>query len=251
MKQCQKCERPSKAKGLCSTHYNQTQTNRHVKVMRPCTACGTPCLKEKRDLRYLTVQCGSQLCRYWIERGAWHEPWSKAKPAVRLARKHPKIPGSLVAGKCQDCEQPFIAMSRTGLARFCSDQCAGRSSRRTRRAREHNAPGTFRFSDIMRQYRKQGSVCAYCEQPCDGLPDPEHVVPLSRGGRNDMSNLVAACRLCNSDKCDLTLEQWAEDRARRHLPLVNTNPHEDRTRYPLLMRYEASSEAQRHLSAAA
>lgn len=85
------------------------------------------------------------------------------------------------------------------------------------RARENNAPGEFRFSEIMRLYIKQGKVCAYCERAVDGLPDPEHVMPLSRGGRNDVSNLVAACRLCNSDKCDLTLEEWAIDRLRRGL----------------------------------
>nr|WP_227820285.1 HNH endonuclease [Agromyces aureus] len=69
----------------------------------------------------------------------------------------------------------------------------------------------------MRQYRRQGYVCAYCEAPCSGLPEPEHVVPLSRGGRNDMTNLVAACRTCNSDKNDMTLNEWQTDRARRGL----------------------------------
>ncbi|WP_426325708.1 HNH endonuclease [Microbacterium sp. E-13] len=46
--------------------------------------------------------------------------------------------------------------------------------------------------------------------------------PLSRGGRNDLSNLVATCRPCNSDKRDLTLSEWAEDRARRNATPVQT-----------------------------
>jgi hypothetical protein len=203
-----------------------------------------------KSKRYPRTHC-STLCAHWDQRGAWSSAWSAPKEAVAPSRPQPAIAGILVAGQCHDCGTPFVAMSRTGVAKFCSDQCANRTARRNRRAREHDAPGTFRFSDIMRQYRVQGRVCAYCEKPCSGLPDPEHVVPLSRSGRNDMSNLVAACHMCNSDKCDLTLEQWAEDRARRRLPPVNTSLHEDRKRYPLLMRYEASGKAQRHLSAAA
>lgn len=36
-----------------------------------------------------------------------------------------------------------------------------------------------------------------------------------------MSNIVAACRMCNADKCDLTLEEWTLDRKRRGLPDVD------------------------------
>ncbi|WP_232338870.1 hypothetical protein [Agromyces aureus] len=32
-----------------------------------------------------------------------------------------------------------------------------------------------------------------------------------------MTNLVAACRTCNSDKNDMTLNEWQTDRARRGL----------------------------------
>ncbi|WP_162238890.1 HNH endonuclease [Microbacterium sp. Leaf320] len=77
----------------------------------------------------------------------------------------------------------------------------------------------------MRQYQRQGNVCAYCKQPADGLPDPEHVLALSRGGRNDMSNLVASCRACNADKIDLTLSEWKISRERRGLPPVDTELH--------------------------
>jgi 5-methylcytosine-specific restriction endonuclease McrA len=59
--------------------------------------------------------------------------------------------------------------------------------------------------------------CAYCGATPDRL-DVEHVTPLSRGGANETSNLLPTCLLCNSDKRDLTLTEWAEDRARRNLP---------------------------------
>lgn len=56
------CDRPVRSRGLCITHYNQTQANRHRKVMRPCDCCGKLCAKEARGRRYSGVYC-SELCR--------------------------------------------------------------------------------------------------------------------------------------------------------------------------------------------
>lgn len=36
----------------------------------------------------------------------------------------------------------------------------------------------------------------------------DHVVPRSRGGRDSWTNLVTACRACNSAKRDRTPEEW-------------------------------------------
>ena len=35
----------------------------------------------------------------------------------------------------------------------------------------------------------------------------DHIIPLSKGGRSDWSNLVTACSRCNSSKGSQTLEQ--------------------------------------------
>lgn len=48
--------------------------------------------------------------------------------------------------------------------------------------------------------------CVYC-----GIPDAEtkdHVIPLARGGAHDLTNLVRACRPCNSSKGKLTVAEW-------------------------------------------
>ena len=36
----------------------------------------------------------------------------------------------------------------------------------------------------------------------------DHVLPLSRGGLHEVNNLVPACRKCNFNKHDKTLEEW-------------------------------------------
>lgn len=51
-----------------------------------------------------------------------------------------------------------------------------------------------------------GDLCVYCGDPADTL---DHVVPLTRGGEHSISNLVPACRPCNSSKHDKLLSEWS------------------------------------------
>lgn len=58
--------------------------------------------------------------------------------------------------------------------------------------------------------RDGGAICAYC-----GLRFKlrrltiDHVVPLSRGGTNALTNLVLACGPCNQSKADKLLGEAA------------------------------------------
>ena len=58
-------------------------------------------------------------------------------------------------------------------------------------------------------YDKMQGRCAYCGIMLN-IEDMQvdHVIPLHRGGTNDMSNLVPACRGCNHYKSTLTLEEF-------------------------------------------
>lgn len=57
--------------------------------------------------------------------------------------------------------------------------------------------------------RRDNFICSYCgKYTRDGHVD--HVVPLSKGGDDSLSNLVWACRACNLSKRDQTLEEWRE-----------------------------------------
>lgn len=55
--------------------------------------------------------------------------------------------------------------------------------------------------------RRAHAICYYCGSKCtDGHVD--HVIPLSRGGKDELSNLVWACPSCNLRKNDLTAEEF-------------------------------------------
>ncbi len=50
-------------------------------------------------------------------------------------------------------------------------------------------------------------TCRYCGKHVD-TPHCDHVLPLCRGGKTVLDNLVTACPSCNCSKHDKTLEEW-------------------------------------------
>lgn len=59
--------------------------------------------------------------------------------------------------------------------------------------------------------------CHYCGQPAPGVVlHVEHVIPLSAGGTDDPTNLVAACSACNGGKAGAALEAIGRCPGERH-----------------------------------
>lgn len=86
---------------------------------------------------------------------------------------------------------------------------------RNYKARKCAAQGTHTATDIEAQYQLQERRCKYCHCTMTDTPNlpnsrtVDHVIPLSRGGRNDLSNLVIACQHCNFSKGDKLLSEWS------------------------------------------
>lgn len=59
----------------------------------------------------------------------------------------------------------------------------------------------------------------------------DHAVPRSRGGNNDLDNLLPACNDCNGRKCDMTVEEY-----RRYLIMrLNDVPYFSKTQLEYLV----------------
>lgn len=56
-------------------------------------------------------------------------------------------------------------------------------------------------------FHRDGFTCVYCDSPTDD-PHCDHVIPLSKGGRSTLDNLVTACPECNVSKGARTPEEW-------------------------------------------
>jgi 5-methylcytosine-specific restriction endonuclease McrA len=49
--------------------------------------------------------------------------------------------------------------------------------------------------------------CAYCASPAGAL-QKDCVLPISRGGRYTLANVVPACPACNASKCNDEVTGW-------------------------------------------
>lgn len=54
---------------------------------------------------------------------------------------------------------------------------------------------------------KSFGQCFYCQDPI-GPFEIDHVVPVSKGGGDELENLVYACRSCNRSKGSMSLKEW-------------------------------------------
>ncbi len=81
-----------------------------------------------------------------------------------------------------------------------------------RRSSVRSAGGSFCVDEIARMYEDQGGLCAYCATPLFGTWHVDHMTPISRGGRNDWTNLAIACPSCNLTKFTMTAEEFIEKR---------------------------------------
>ena len=55
--------------------------------------------------------------------------------------------------------------------------------------------------------REAWGGCAYCGA-LDASPQKDCVLPISRGGRYTLDNVVPACRSCNASKCNDEVTGW-------------------------------------------
>lgn len=69
--------------------------------------------------------------------------------------------------------------------------------------------GHFTLKEYNALIEAQAGFCAYCGNAADKLTI-EHILPVSRGGRHDISNICLACPRCNFTKQAKTLEEWVD-----------------------------------------
>jgi len=69
-----------------------------------------------------------------------------------------------------------------------------------RRARKKNAEGKYSFYDILNLLSLQKRKCAFCHKSIQSGYHVDHIIPLSKNGRNDKYNIQLLCPTCNRTK---------------------------------------------------
>ncbi len=104
--------------------------------------------------------------------------------------------GALVEKWQKEHPDRIRAHTRKYEASVVKDPIKRRQYALTRRAREHGASGSFTATQWRTIVAAQASRCFDCGVFCRLTVG--HLVPLSRGGEHDASNIVGQCKSCNS-----------------------------------------------------
>jgi 5-methylcytosine-specific restriction endonuclease McrA len=137
--------------------------------------------------------------REWIRRNP-----DKAREAMRRWRtRHPADHAAAV--------RSYYADHKAALAvYFAQYQREHRDVRQAiharRRARKLLATGSFTTTEWIGLLQKWNWTCAYCGS--SGALEPDHRVPLARGGSNLIENILPACARCNQRKHLLTEDEF-------------------------------------------
>ncbi len=175
-----------------------------------CRTCGVPLRRVRyRADRYKYFYC-SPKCRGLFMRGAQASAWR----------------GGSTEYTCGQCGAPFLSRPCLGSGgqkppRFCSRQCSHDSQRKfptaADRRRDSNrrasyrrrAAGTANVRRLNRQHTEEEWTalvirykdrCAGCKKKRKLTRD--HIIPLSKGGTDDITNIQPLCLPCNSAKRD-------------------------------------------------
>lgn len=143
------------------------------------------------------------------ERRAYHKAYGQTHSEERRVRSHAHadhIREKQRAYRAAHAEKISMQRRAYRLAHIEEE----RANTNNRHARKKANGGTHTASDIQKQYTNQKGRCYYCHAKVGKVYEVDHVIPLSRGGTNDPSNLVIACPPCNAKKYNKLPHEWRE-----------------------------------------
>jgi 5-methylcytosine-specific restriction endonuclease McrA len=85
---------------------------------------------------------------------------------------------------------------------------------RNRRAKEAKAEGSHTYEQIQSLMVKQRYKCANCRKSIKNSYHADHVIALSRGGSNYITNIQLLCPSCNSRKRDRDPIEFAQSQGK-------------------------------------
>jgi 5-methylcytosine-specific restriction endonuclease McrA len=214
-KDCSKCGR-----NLPLSKFNRTK---HTKLGRTshCKDC-------KRAYRAANKEKIATQKRAWYDANADHvrehnRVW-REENAERISEKHKQYREDN-AEAVRERRQAYRESNREQLnARKRSPEA--REKARARYAHRYENDPEFRARLLAKEQRRRGAPgtltgdqiqkivaqdCFWCGTDCSEKYDLDHIVPLSKGGRNSRCNLAVSCPTCNRSKGAKDLSEWLRE----------------------------------------
>lgn len=183
MKQCTRCKQ---VKPLTEFWRDRSKSDGH---RSQCTEC------RKRYKQSHAVQIREQQ-RSWHQRNPHYaRNWFKARPGYNAAERR-KEQKRAATRKWRENNKESHAILVKQWREANPDKVIQWD--RDRRARKAQAEGIFTDEQFQELCRHWNNRCLRCDETSKLTVD--HVIPLSRGGSNDISNIQPLCGSCNSRK---------------------------------------------------
>lgn len=232
------CEVPTPRHTYCSRRCKWTVANRKQSTADPnrlCRGCGVSI----GHLAGHAIYC-SHACLSWIKNGNTEIRKLPTTCAQCGRPMEGKRAGAIYCTKACKNRACDLRRGRDDAARYLKERerriayatayakanpQVGQRAKRRRKAQIAGA-GTFRVSarDWRRLCLRYGDRCAYCRKR--GALTMDHILPISRGGRHSIGNLIPACASCNASKNDRTIMEWRLGRRLSRLKGGGSHPLE-------------------------
>lgn len=183
-----------------------------------CPYCGSPITQAKRGVRLEGRKtCGAPECRK-IHRRALNAKWRAANPDYFRDWKAANPDRKLELNRASRDRHRQAEYARNRARRAANKERyramvadwekrnPGAMSDYRARRRARMKTGRVSTRDWQRICQRYGDRCFYCGTASQITMD--HIVPLSRGGRHTIGNVIPACLSCNSSKHDKLLMEW-------------------------------------------
>ena len=95
-------------------------------------------------------------------------------------------------------------------------EAAERRQRQEERRKQQAALAAVRLekqrelAESVRRKLPRDHPCPYCGQELGTSPHADHIYPVSRGGLSVISNMVFVCQICNQNKADMPIIDFAD-----------------------------------------
>ncbi len=88
------------------------------------------------------------------------------------------------------------------------NQLSIRVANRNYKARKKQAEGSFTALEWQAKLELYKGRCHWCSKKIKGTPHADHLIPITRGGSNYISNIVPSCSFCNVSKHNKLPHEW-------------------------------------------
>jgi len=146
---------------------------------RVCKLCKTTFIEYKSNRPYCSKYCSKKARNKSSNRNRKKKVYARAKIIKPIVIIH-----------CLFCGKKF--QRKVSTQKFCSERCTRRPFISTR----------FKLLE------RDNFTCQYCGRKSQEVTlQIDHIIPVSKGGTSEYSNLITACIDCNIGKSDVMLDR--------------------------------------------